>query len=228
MTPQPQILLIDKPAGITSFGVLRKLRRILNVKKAGHAGTLDPMATGLLVVGINEGTKQLTNLVKLDKTYQATIRFGERYSTGDITGELLEAVPVEETLEEFSERLAEVVASFSGTHELPVSAFSAIKVAGKPLYKHAYKAIKKGVSLPEAPTRTMVVHTASIFGADVAQGTCVEVEIEFSVGSGTYIRSLAEELGRRLGYPATLAALRRTKVGEFDITDARTIESYIT
>lgn len=227
MTERPSLLLIDKPAGITSFGVLRKLKRILNLRKAGHAGTLDPMATGLLVVGINDGTKQLTSLVKLDKTYRATVRFGERYSTGDITGELIEAVPVTESIEEFTERLTEVVTSFAGTHELPVSAFSAIKVAGKPLYKQAYKAAKKGELITETPLRTMVVHESLFNGVVRVRGACLEAEIEFSVGSGTYVRSLAEELGKRLGYPATLAALRRTRVGEFRIENAKKVEDFI-
>lgn len=227
MPERPSILLIDKPAGITSFGVLRKLRRILNVKKIGHAGTLDPMATGLLIVGINEGTKQLTNLVKLDKTYLATVRFGERYTTGDITGELLEAVPVMESMELFSKRLFSEIARFAGEHELPVSAFSAIKVAGKPLYKHAYKAAKKGGLITETPKRTMVVHAASFAGVVKAEGSCLEAEIEFSVASGTYVRSLAEELGRRLGYPATLASLRRTAVGMYRIEDAKKVEDFI-
>lgn len=221
------LLLIDKAAGSTSFGVLRKLQRILGVKKLGHAGTLDPMATGLLIVGVNEGTKQLTRLIKLDKTYLATVRFGERYSTGDVTGELLEAVPVAEPMEEFSRRLSAEVAGFAGTYELSVSAFSAIKVAGKPLYKNAYKAAKKGELITETPKRTMVVHEALFAGVVKAGGSCLEAEIEFSVASGTYVRSLAEELGKRLGYPATLASLRRTRVGEYTIEDAKKVEDFI-
>lgn len=211
-----QLLLIDKPQGITSFGVVARVRRMLNVKKVGHAGTLDPMATGLLLLGIGEGTKKLAEYLKLPKTYEATIRLGVRTTTSDLEGEVLEeqAVP---PLSEAEARTA--IEGLIGTLTLPVSAYSAIKQGGVPLYKKA----RRGESVV-LPMREMEVHSAEFLGISCADGRC-DIKARFDVGSGTYIRSLAEEIGKRLGVPATLASLRRTRVGDFRIKDARTLEA---
>ncbi len=220
----PEILLIDKPAGITSFDVIRQLRRKTGIKKFGHAGTLDPMATGLMILGVEKGTKRLTELIKLDKEYIAEVRLGEKRSTGDLEGEVIESVS---TVTVSQERIADAVSSLVGTQTLPVSAYSAIKKDGKPMYKRAREAAKIGELLDDVPVRNMEVHEAELLAiADVAMNDQERVVItaRFFVGSGTYIRSLAEELGNRLGFPATLQALRRTKVGEFDIKDALKLE----
>lgn len=214
----PEILLIDKPAGITSMDVIRQLRKKLNIRKIGHAGTLDPLATGLMLVGVGSGTKKLTELVKLDKEYIAEVRIGESRSTGDLEGEVLE----EKSATEVSESLVrEVLENMLGTLTLQVSAYSAIKVGGVPMYKRARKAEQTGEVVKEVPMREMEVKEAELI--DFTGGDRAVATVKFHVGSGTYIRSLAEELGRRLGYPATIQNLRRTKVGKFDVKDAETL-----
>jgi tRNA pseudouridine55 synthase len=216
MEEVPELLLIDKPLGITSFDVIRRLRRILNSKKIGHAGTLDPLATGLMIIGVGPGTKKLTELIKLDKEYIAEIRIGEKRSTGDLEGEILEEKEVAVLLrEEVGRALSELL----GTHTYPVSAYSAIKVDGVPMYKRARKAEKVGEVVREVPVRDMRVDEAELLSYEINGGRAVAT-VRFMVGSGTYIRSLAEALGDKLSYPATLQNLRRTKVGQFDIKDA--------
>lgn len=212
------LLLIDKPSGITSFDVIRRLRRALGVRKMGHAGTLDPQATGLMLVGVEQGTKQLATLIKLDKTYEAEIVLGERRSTGDLAGEVLEVKAVMD-LDEDAVRAT--VAGMKGTLALPVPAFSAIKKDGQRLYARA----RKGQSV-ETPVRAMRVDEALFTGMEMREKRA-HVFVTFSVGSGTYIRSLAEELGRRLGYPATLGNLRRTRVGAFRIEDAQALPEWV-
>jgi len=258
----PELLLIDKPKGITSFGVIRVLRRQFRegrgifldelqgarevasgdigtgtvtddttaatqqvakkIPRMGHAGTLDPLATGLMLIGIGPGTKKLTELVKLDKEYVAEIRIGERRTTGDLEGDVVEEkVVVDLTKEEVADALVTLI----GEQELPVSAYSAIKVDGVPMYKRARKAEQKGEEVTEVPVRVMKVYEVELLKFEMAGDRAVAT-VRFFVGSGTYIRSLAEELGRRLNYPATLQNLRRTKVGEFDIKDAKQLDDF--
>ena len=214
------MLLIDKPKGITSFDVIRRLRRTLQIKKMGHAGTLDPLASGLMLIGVGKGTKGLASLVKLDKEYLAEVRIGERRSTGDLEGEIVEEREVK-TLTESQVEVA--LATLVGILSLSVSAFSAIKVDGVPMYKRARSAEKIGKTVADVPEREMKVYEAKLLKFETGDGRAV-ASVRFSVGSGTYIRSLAEELGRRVGYPATLQNLRRTKVGEFDIKNAQALE----
>ncbi len=219
MKPPEDILLIDKPKGITSFDVIRRLRKELHIKKMGHAGTLDPLATGLMIIGIEKGTKKLHEYLKLPKEYVAEIRIGERRSTGDMEGIILEekdVICIDET------EVRNVLTEMIGTLMLPVSAYSAIKKDGVPFYKRARKAEKLGVFIDDVPLRAMEVYEAELQSIACAEKRCV-VTVRFFVGSGTYIRSLGEELGRRLGYPAVLQNLRRTKVGDFDSKDARAI-----
>jgi tRNA pseudouridine55 synthase len=227
-----EILLIDKPKNITSFDVIRRLRRKYSEAndgakspKLGHAGTLDPLATGLMVLGVGKGTKKLTELTKLDKEYLADVLLGERRSTGDMEGLVLEEKKVDESVEVLQPKIYSALNEMKGDLELPVSAYSAIKVDGVPMYKRARKAEKSGNTVAKVPLRTMKVYEAELLGV-VVQSDRVVATVRFFVGSGTYIRSLAEELGRRLGYPATLANLRRTKVGNFSIEDAKQIEDF--
>lgn len=222
----PEILLIDKPYGMTSFDVIRQLRRQTGIRKFGHAGTLDPLATGLMIVGVEKGTKKLSELIKLDKEYIAEIRLGERRATGDLEGEVLEE---REVTEEISQsEISSVLQTFVGSQELPVSAYSAIKKDGKPMYKRARDAAKKGTVVEDLPIRIMEVYEAELLDVQsttVNRSTRVVVTVRFFVGSGTYIRSLAEELGRRLGYPATLQNLQRTKIGEYLLSDALKLDA---
>ena len=222
------ILLIDKPKGITSFDVIRCLRREYQARgekapKMGHAGTLDPLASGLMVIGVGPGTKELAQLVKLDKTYEAEIILGESRTTGDLEGEIIEECPVK--IDDLSEEvITSTLQTMVGFLELPVPAYSAIKQGGEALYKK----VRRG-ELVKPPVKKMKVIRAQLQETDNFQLTesyRVVVRVEFEVGSGTYIRSLVEELGRRLGYPATLGNLRRTRVGDFKIEGARKICRY--
>ncbi|XKT74379.1 MAG: tRNA pseudouridine(55) synthase TruB [Patescibacteria group bacterium UBA2163] len=208
------IVLVDKPKGITSFDVIRRLRRELNIKKMGHAGTLDPQASGLMIIGIERGTKKLEAYLKLPKTYLARIVVGERRDTGDLEGEIVEEVKVSH-LE--ADAVEEVLHDMVGTLELPVPVYSAIKRDGQALYKRA----RRGEDVVP-PVKAMIVRAATLENI-TQQGNRMHVTVTFDVASGTYIRSLAEEFGRRLGYPATLGDLRRTSIGDFSVEDARSI-----
>lgn len=222
----PEILLVDKPTGMTSFDVIRFLRKKTGIRKFGHAGTLDPNASGLMILGVEKGTKRLEDFIKLDKEYIAEIRIGESRTTDDLEGAV---VAEKEVLALSWEDIAEAVNALVGTTRLPVSVYSAIKKDGKPLYKKAREAEKKGEVFTEAPLRDMVVHEAELLNEkeELIEGKRRHiVTARFHVGSGTYIRSLGKELGRRLGYPATLQALRRTKIGTYNIEDARTLTSF--
>jgi len=226
---EPELLLIDKPKGITSFDVIRRLRRHYSdshdgakAPKMGHAGTLDPLATGLMLIGLGKGTKRLAELTNFDKEYVAEVRFGMSTTTSDMEGEVLAEKAVDEPLHILKAKLEPLVEKMVGRITLPVSAYSAIKVDGVAMYKRARKAEKLGEVVTEVPTRTMHVHSAKLMSSSIEAGYYVAV-IHFSVGSGTYIRSLGVELGVQLGYPAMLQSLRRTKVGEFDIKNAQQI-----
>ena len=227
----PELLLIDKPSGITSFDVIRRLRREYldthdgdRAPKMGHAGTLDPLATGLMLIGVGAGTKQLGQYLKLDKTYVASVLIGEQRTTGDMEGEVVSSKPVDESVKILQSKISTELRAMSGTLTLPVSAYSAIKVDGVPMYKRARAAAKNGEQIPEVPLREMHVIGAELTNINGVDGRVVAT-IRFHVGSGTYIRSLAEELGRRLGYPACLAGLRRTTIGDFTVADARPVPS---
>jgi len=223
MDSVPELLLIDKPKGITSFDVIRRLRRILNIKKIGHAGTLDPLASGLMIIGVGAGTKRLTDLVKLNKEYLAEVLIGERRATGDMEGEVLEEKEIGEAVEILLCKISTALEGMLGELPLPVSAYSAIKVDGVAMYKRARKAEKTGELVTEVPTRIMKVFEVELFKVEAKENRAIAT-IRFKVGSGTYIRSLAEELGKRIDYPATLHNLRRLKVGDFDIEMAQQIE----
>ncbi len=201
------IILVDKPKGITSFDVIRKLRQKLGVYKMGHAGTLDPLATGLMIVALGSSTKKLTEYLKLPKTYEAEILLGTSTDSGDITGKVLRDQSVEVTLLEAQN----AIQGLRGTLKLPVPMYSAIKVQGVRLYTKA----RKG-EVFETPIKEMEVHKADLNEYYKENGKVV-LHVVFDVGSGTYIRSLAEEVGRRLNVPATIQVLRRTRIGDFSL-----------
>lgn len=211
----PQIALIDKPKGITTYDVIRALKPRFRGLKIGHAGTLDPNATGLVILGIGEGTKELGNYLKLPKTYEAEIMFGLRTDSGDTDGKTIEESDAS-ALEKSA--LEAALQKITGTHSFAVPKFSAIKVGGVPLYKRARK--NEEFTPPE---KEMAVTKAELLDFK-KEGTRVIAQVVFDVGSGTYIRTLAEEIGKTLGLPATLSNLRRTKIGEFRIEDAEKLE----
>jgi len=220
----PEILLVDKPYGVSSFAVVAAARRQLEVKKVGHAGTLDPLATGLMVLGIGTGTKKLTDFIKLDKEYIAEVRFGESRTTDDMEGEV---TTVTNGAVVTKEMVLAALQKLVGEIELPVSAYSAIKKDGVPFYKKARQASLRGevLSPEDLPKRLMKVYEAELLRFDVVEKQERSVAtVRFAVGSGTYIRSLAKALGEELGQSAVLQNLRRTKVGQFGIENAVSIE----
>lgn len=206
------IILVDKPKGITSFDVIRRLRKELGIKKMGHAGTLDPLASGLMIIGINEGTKRMDEFLKLPKSYEAEILLGTKTDSGDLEGNVIGASDIYDLDEDY---VKDVVNNFVGVFELPVPVYSAVKRGGKKLYELA----REGLEV-QPPKRNMEVFKSTFKKLKKAEEGYV-ISVVFDVASGVYIRSLAEYLGRLLDVPATLANLRRTKIGDFDLKDAR-------
>jgi len=208
------ILLINKPKGITSFDVIRQLRKKLDIRKMGHAGTLDPLATGLMIIGVETGTKKLNDYIKLDKSYVADILLGRKTTTGDMEGEILEEAKVYFVEDDYVKELME---AFHGDFELLPPIYSAIKKDGKPLYKYA----RSGEEVEIFP-RTMKVYKSEFLGTDkVPEGFIIRVS--FDVASGVYIRSLVQKIGELLGAPATLYDLKRTKIGDFELKKAQNL-----
>ncbi len=209
------IILIDKPAGISSFGVVARVRWLLSKYagrkvKVGHTGTLDPFATGLMVVVVGAYCKRASEFSKLDKTYEATLSFGSNSSTGDPEGEI---TPVSERQPTKDEVLAALQKLTGEVIQTPPS-YSAIKIGGV----RAYKLARAGEHV-EMPTRQVTVHTL-----ELVEYTYPSAVIRTHVSSGTYIRTLAEDIGRELDVGAYLTALRRTQVGTSSISEAQTLE----
>jgi tRNA pseudouridine55 synthase len=200
------LLLIDKPAGITSFDIIRALRRQTGVRKIGHAGTLDPLATGLMLMLFGEACKKASQLSGLDKAYEAEITLGFNSTTGDAEGELNKISDREPSLDEVQLNLSK----FMGEIEQIPSQYSAIKIKGKAAYKYA----RKGQAV-EIPSRKVTIHDLSLQSFEYPK-----LKVEARVSSGTYIRTLAEDVGRALETGAYLSALRRVKVGEYEIAES--------
>ena len=213
------ILLIDKPTGWTSFDVVAKLRgrrkaafktqAVTPTKRqlrVGHAGTLDPFATGLLLILLGDATKRSDEFLKQDKTYEATITLGATSSTGDPEGELTAVSAEQPSLE----AIQAVTASLTGVITQTPPIYSAIKVGGQ----RAYKLARKGKEV-EIPTRQVTIHTL-----DIVDYAYPELKIRTHVSSGTYIRSLAQDIGAALGVGAYCSELRRVRIGDIDIADA--------
>jgi tRNA pseudouridine55 synthase len=207
-----RLLLIDKPVGWTSHDVVAKLRGILKMKRIGHAGTLDPFATGLLVIGVGPGTKDLTALVGVDKTYIATARLGATSTTEDPEGEITETGAAEVSRTD----LESVLNTFIGTYEQTASLYSAKKVGGKKLYDLARQGLGDTV---ERPKKMVTISELKLL-----EYAWPNLTFEVSCSSGTYIRALARDIGEKLGVGAYLTALRRTRIGDFRIEDAKKLE----
>lgn len=211
--PTPGILLVDKPQGITSHDVVSRARKLVGTRKVGHAGTLDPMATGLLILGVNAATRLLTYIVGLDKQYTATIRLGEFSSTDDAEGELSPRVDAAALAAVTEAAIAAAAAALTGDILQRPSSVSAIKVDGR----RAYSLVREGetVELAERPV------TVSAFDIlEIRRGGSVDVDVRVDCSSGTYIRALARDMGESLGVGGHLTALRRTRIGEFEVADA--------
>lgn len=205
------VVLIDKPLGITSHDVIARLRRKFQTRRIGHAGTLDPLATGLLVVAVGPATRFLQYLPLEPKEYVGTIRFGVETTTQDAEGEVVAEKPVPGDL---MSEIAEVLAEFKGSIQQLPPLYSAVKKEGKPLYVYA----RRGEEV-ERERRTVFISEAEL----LAQ-TGNEVDVRVVCSGGTYMRTWAHDLGQRLGCGAHLSALRRTRVGKFAIEDAVTLE----
>jgi tRNA pseudouridine55 synthase len=210
-SPLDGVLLLDKPPGITSHTAVQRVLSLLGAAKGGHTGTLDPLATGLLPVCLGEATKFSHLLLDADKTYLATIRLGVRTTTGDLEGEVIERIPVANV-----DRRSVEAALERHTGEIlqipPM--YSAIKHAGTPLYKHA----RAGREIERSPRKVAISRLDLVqFGTD-------EFVARVSCSKGTYVRVLAEDIGRALGVGGCLAGLRREAVGGFELSSAVTLE----
>ncbi|ARC57157.1 tRNA pseudouridine synthase B [Frondihabitans sp. 762G35] len=213
------ILLVDKPQGITSHDVVSRIRKAAGTRKVGHAGTLDPMATGLLVLGLNSSTRLLTFLVGLDKTYVATIRLGAATTTDDAEGETLESVDAAHVA---TSALRAGVERLTGDIEQVPTAVSAIKVDGR----RAYDLVRQGVEV-DLKARPVTISRFDVLAErrEVVEGrTVIDLDVVVDCTSGTYIRALARDLGRDLGVGGHLTALRRTRIGPFALSDAAVLE----
>jgi tRNA pseudouridine55 synthase len=208
MTPAPEgLLLVDKPSGMTSHDAVDVVRRSLGTRKVGHAGTLDPMATGLLLLGVGRATRLLRYLGELPKTYAATGRLGEETDTLDADGLIVRTAAVDVSLAE----LQRVCASLVGESMQTPPAYSAVKVGGRKLYEAA-----RGGEVLEAPARPIRVDAFDVTAFDGR-----DLEARITCSGGTYVRVLVADVGRSLGCGAHLVGLRRTAIGSLRVEEAR-------
>jgi len=214
----PGLVLIDKPTSWTSHDVVAKVRKAVGTKKVGHAGTLDPLATGLLVLGIESGTKLLTFLVGADKTYEATIRLGQQTISDDSESEVIASASQDEIAKLSDEDIVREIAKLTGVIMQTPSSVSAIKVDGK----RAYDLVRAGEEV-ELKAREVNIYRFEMLSVAKVSGF-LDVQVKVECSSGTYIRALARDLGASLGVGGHITALRRTKVGHFDVTEANSIE----
>lgn len=218
------ILLVDKAGGMTSHDVVARARRALGTRKIGHAGTLDPMATGLLVLGVGPATRLLTYIVGLDKTYEATIRLGVSTDSDDADGTVTQRATVEALAAVDRAGIDRGIAALTGEIDQVPSRVSAIKVGGK----RAYELARAGEEVELKARRVTVSRfevrdVREIALEDVEGGfRVVDVDVVVDCTSGTYIRALARDLGADLGVGGHLTALRRTRIGPFEVSDAET------
>jgi tRNA pseudouridine55 synthase len=205
------LVVVDKPGGLTSHDVVARVRRLAGTRKVGHAGTLDPMATGVLVLGVGRATRLLGHLTLADKRYDATVRLGVSTTTDDAEGEVV-ATGSTDGLSEAAVRAA--LAAFVGEIDQVPSAVSAIKVGGT----RAYARVRAGEEV-DLPARRVTIHAL-----EVSSVALPDVELRVHCSSGTYVRAIARDLGAALGVGGHLTALRRTAVGPFTLAGARTLE----
>ena len=213
---EEELLLIDKPAGMTSFGVVARVRRLLSQRaggkvKVGHTGTLDPFATGLMILLVGKGTKRSNDFLKLDKVYEAEIVLGATSTTGDPEGEITQTTNRTDEIAKIE--LEAALVQFTGEIQQVPPAFSAIKINGQ----RAYKLARKGEEV------IMPARTVTVYSLELIEYSYPVVRIRAHVSSGTYIRTLAEDIGQTLGVGAYCRGLRRTKVGDYSIEQATSL-----
>jgi tRNA pseudouridine55 synthase len=209
------LVIVDKPGGMTSHDVVARIRRLAGTRRVGHAGTLDPMATGVLVVGVEKATRLLGYLTATEKEYHATIRLGLSTSTDDAEGEVRGGASAADVS---AETLSKVAASLTGEIMQVPPAVSAVKVAGQ----RAYRLTRAGAA-PELAARPVTVYEFTIT-AMRHDGDLLDLDAIVRCSSGTYIRALARDMGHQLGVGGHLTRLRRTRVGAYRIEEARTLE----
>jgi len=206
--PEAGVYLVDKPAGITSFGVVRRVRRALSIKKVGHAGTLDPFATGLLIVCAGRGaTREISRFMAGEKVYLADLALGSRTDTGDPEGRV---IAEKEVVIPARDEIVEILAGFTGEIYQRAPQYSALKHKGKPLYYYA----RRGIEVEKPPRQV------SVSAIDLISVGDESLQIRVRCGKGTYIRALAEDIGDKIGCYAHLSALRRLVVGPFSVDEA--------
>lgn len=205
------ILIIDKPKGMTSHDVVNIVRKVLNIKKVGHAGTLDPIATGVLIILIGKATKKSDSLLNEDKDYSVTLRLGSATDTGDASGKIIRA----DSLTGLSAgTVRDTIMSFVGERVQVPPMYSAVKFKGRPLYKLA----RKGIEIPRAARK---INIKEIRVKDIS---FPDVVFDISCSKGTYVRQLCSDIGERLGRGGHMAELKRTRSGDYDISQAVTID----
>ncbi|HEU4512610.1 MAG TPA: tRNA pseudouridine(55) synthase TruB [Nocardioidaceae bacterium] len=209
------LVVVDKPAGMTSHDVVARIRRLAGTRKVGHAGTLDPMATGVLLIGVNRATRLLGHLMLTEKAYDAVVRLGVTTTTDDAEGEVLAETSAADVTDE---QVAEAFAALVGDIEQVPSSVSAIKVDGR----RAYARVRAGETV-ELKARPVTVHAIDVHRIE-RHDDVVDVTVSVRCSSGTYIRAIARDAGAALGVGGHLTVLRRTAVGPFTLDDARTLD----
>ncbi|WP_067486033.1 tRNA pseudouridine(55) synthase TruB [Actinomadura hibisca] len=209
------LVIVDKPADWTSHDVVGRMRRLAGTRRVGHAGTLDPMATGVLVIGVEKATRLLGHLALTEKGYDGTIRLGQTTNTDDAEGETTATASAAHVADE---QITAGIAALTGLIQQVPPQVSAIKVNGE----RAYKMARKGEEV-ELKARPVTIHEFEITGIR-REGGLIDVDVSVSCSSGTYIRALARDLGAGLGVGGHLTALRRTRVGPYDLGMARTLD----
>lgn len=208
--------MVDKPGGMTSHDVVARIRRLAKTRRVGHGGTLDPMATGVLIIGVNKATRLLTYVIGAEKSYSATIRLGESTITDDAEGE---STAKASTAGVTDARIREVLATQLGEIDQIPSAVSAIKINGQ----RAYKRVRDGEDV-EIPARRITIHKLEVLAITRPEDAdAIDVEIDVTCSSGTYIRAIARDLGSALGVGGHLTALRRTAVGGLTLAESSTL-----
>ena len=215
MTAASGLVIVDKPAGPTSHDVVARIRRLAGTRRVGHAGTLDPMATGVLVVGVEKATRLLGHLALTEKDYAATIRLGQATDSGDADGEIISVVPVAGLS---AAALTAALAALTGEIQQVPPGISAIKVAGK----RAYQLTREGAA-PQLAARTVTVRELVLQSVRPV-GQLLDADVTVTCSSGTYVRAIARDLGAALGVGGHLTALRRTRVGPYTIAMARSLD----
>ncbi|GGM36084.1 tRNA pseudouridine synthase B [Micromonospora sonchi] len=210
------LIVVDKPGGVTSHDVVARVRRLARTRRVGHGGTLDPMATGVLVIGVGRATRLLTYVIGADKSYSATIRLGQATVTDDAEGDVISTTPAGGLTED---AVRSALVALTGEIDQVPSSVSAIKIDGQ----RAYKRVREGENV-ELPARRVTVSRLEVLAIRREQPDVVDVDIDVACSTGTYIRAIARDAGRALGVGGHLTALRRTAVGGFRLAEAVTLD----